>query len=220
MASYTITLEYALTLMTPTQRQQFDELLEQCAPTIETKDAFKTAFILKYNNREVQAGTPAGFLIDLSEDVALYKNIINELFNQYIDNGLFSVKYIERKFDQTETPNITHTRTPNITRTRTPNLTNTSNNTDIFSDTPDSSGVVSGNYASTVDKQNGQITQTGTETNAETGTETNRETGERQIHSTETRTTPAPRLFEILDNVPDLFNTILRLFADCFIMLY
>lgn len=77
----------------------------------------------------------------------------------------------------TRTPDLTSTRTPDLTDTHTPNISTNSEGSQVFSDTPDSSGVITGSYASTVTKNDSTVTSSGTDTTHTTGSEATTQTG-------------------------------------------
>lgn len=248
MAKYTITLDECIKLFTPTQSEMYNTLLTSSVPS-QYADDFKRAFYLKFRGRDVQAGTPAGFLLDLEESVICTKAEINALFDRYAKDGYFEVSYAARTVTETETPDLTYTtdatRTPNLTEgtqdsgnsTETPNTTNktVADQKRVYSNTPDTNGVVSGNYATDVTNDDSTTTQTVTgntqntyttnRTTTHTGTEENKETrtetGTRSRSSTETVRTPSESIYRLVKDFPrPLMTEILLLFSDCFILLY
>lgn len=221
MAKYTITLKETISLFTDEQAERYTAILQSCAPTTDIGTKFIKAFNVKYYNREISNGTPEGFLNDIEETALVYGDLIKELFTRYEKYGYYTSQYMASDTDTTETPDLKHTRTPNITRTRTPNLTTTDDGQSVFSDTPDSSGVVTGNYATNVNKVDNTTTVKGSDENKETGTDTTTETGTKNIHSVVTVETPVPSLSELTEKLQtSLMAKILDLFANNFMLIY
>ncbi len=204
MVKYTLTLNDTKALFTPEQNlEYFSYFAFTGNNTLDT--AIKEAFDARYANREISNGTPRGFLDDMKTVYLAYKDVISAMFSEYELDGYFKATYLDSDYSETRTPDLSHTRTPNV---KTEN-----NGKQVYSDTPDSSGVISGGYASAVTTNSNTVQSTGTETTTETGTEKRQYTLQKGI--------PHGNVWEmVLERKRSIIDMVLSYYAPCFIMLY
>lgn len=220
MAEYTLTLDETKALFTPEQQQVYEACLAFTGDKV-LDDSIRFAFDSKYRNYEISNGTPQGFLEDMRDVYSRYYSVVSAMFEELKANGYFSATYHDSEYTETRTPDLTHTRTPDLTDSHIPNVSTTSEASQVYSNTPDSSGVISGSYASEVTKNNSKVTSSGADTRYTTGNETTKETGTETRTYTLTKGLPHGSVWDLLkEEKRSLIDTVLSYYAPCFILLY
>lgn len=197
MARYTISYTDMHNLMTPAQKAQETNIFALITNTT-LRDSFRKYYDLYYRECEIDSGTPAGYLLDFNRCMIGAAVYINNIFAQLDTDG-----YLTHKTDSEH-------KTGTAQKTDTPGITTTTETGNIFSDTPQSGGVIDDNYATNTSKATSKTNASGQDLHNDSFEETT-------THATDEGT-----LYRILMNpkIVTAFDYCIKMFSPCFIGLY